>query len=108
MKSLIKLLSATILLLFTSHLHAQTWTPHNVGSVDAIVSISFPTADIGYVITEFPDMRKPVNGGISWTVVSTPAPVGVVYFITGLKGFAFGDSVVYMTQNGNLLLENFV
>ncbi|MEO5644739.1 MAG: T9SS type A sorting domain-containing protein [Bacteroidia bacterium] len=111
-----KTILAFTLFILSSSIFAQTWTTHNVGTVDQVFVMSFPTEDTGYVITNFSTLRKTVNGALSWNVVTTPVPVYQVCFLTGLTGFAYADTAVYRTVNGgtswtivlhdNILLSN--
>lgn len=100
MRSLSNMFFTAVLLFANATLHAQTWTPYNIGAVDDVIALSFPTADTGYVVTGAPALRKTVNGAVSWTAVTTPSPVSNVYFITGQKGFIAVDSTIYMTLDG--------
>ncbi len=100
MKSSAQLVVILFLVFANSQLHAQTWTPYNIGTIDDVYAISFPTTDTGYVVTSAPELRKSVNGAVSWTAVTTPSPVSNVCFITGQKGFIAVDSTIYMTVNG--------
>jgi photosystem II stability/assembly factor-like uncharacterized protein len=88
------------LIFSAGNLPAQTWTTHNIGAVDDVIAMSFPTDDTGYVVTSAYALRKTMTGAMTWTSVATPVAVSGVYFITGQKGFAYADTVVYRTLNG--------
>ncbi|CAN5258909.1 hypothetical protein BH09BAC5_BH09BAC5_27100 [soil metagenome] len=89
-----------IILLLTTNLFAQTWTAHNAGTTSVVISISFPSSDTGYIVTDAAEVRKTTDGASSWTTVATPIPEWNVYFLTGQKGFAYSDSIIYRTVNG--------
>lgn len=100
MKTVVKALLIAITFFSLSNVHAQTWTYHNAGTVGFIMSISFPTNDSGYVVTDYGQIRKTFDGALTWSgVTQPPTPVYSVLFLTGQTGFAFGDSTVYKTNN---------
>jgi photosystem II stability/assembly factor-like uncharacterized protein len=95
----IKTLLILSTLLFCGKSFSQTWTPHNVGTIDDIYDVSFPTNDSGYVVYGPGQMQKTFDGANSWSVVASPAFASSICFISGMTGFVGGDSSIYRTTN---------
>ncbi|PKY11325.1 hypothetical protein B1757_04870 [Acidithiobacillus marinus] len=59
---------------------------------------SWPTSQVGYVVTLKRDLLKTSNGGETWTILKQPAES--VSFVTAAKGWVLERSTVYSTRNG--------
>lgn len=79
------------------------WTSVSSGTTQALRSISFPSANIGYIVGHGGVMLKSTNGGSNWQALTSPTTVNLikVLFISDTEGIALGlNGTMFYTTNG--------
>jgi photosystem II stability/assembly factor-like uncharacterized protein len=90
-----KTLLSILTLTFTIVLNAQTWTVLNSGSTSNLKGIHFPTALTGYAVGDNGTILKTIDGGTSWTNLTTTFPgdwFWDVHFTSVDTGFVVGET----------------
>ncbi len=103
-----KLVLINFIVLLSSNVNAQ-WIQQNSGTTNFLMSIQFPTNNVGYVLAETGYVRKTTNGGSSWNLVGGQNDMwGQIYFTSIDTGFATGARGVLKTMNGGVSwVDNF-
>lgn len=78
--------------------HAQ-WNTLTSGTNEFLPSLSFPSVDTGYCISETGVIRKTVNAGTNWNTLTTLYSFRI-HFNDNLTGFAYGGNEIFKTING--------
>src|SRR3989338_7522657 len=88
---------------------AQTWSPQTSGTTNALSSVHFISADVGWAVGATGTILKTVNGGVSWTpqTSGTTDALYSVHFASRDTGWAVGGyvgefsrSVILRTTDG--------
>lgn len=96
-----KNLLTTFLILISLTTHSQGWQLLNPSpTFNNIKSVSFPSADTGYVSDGF-DLYKTLDGGESWKLMYLPLGyIRDMQFSSPDKGFLLQGGSVFVTENG--------
>lgn len=81
--------------IFNLGVFAQSWTILTSGTTNNLKSVHFPSATIGYASGFGGTILKTINGGTTWTALSTNYPTywfWDIHFVTDNIGFIVGES----------------
>lgn len=84
-----------------SPVSAQTWTLLSpLPTYQNIRSVSFPSVDTGYIVTEFSEVIRTTNGGETWEELDLQFDALFVEFLNNNHGYITSFDKVYSTDDG--------
>lgn len=98
------IISLVTLFILNNSVSAQ-WSNLTSGTNEFLFSITFPTVDTGYTISETGVLRKTTNYGNNWNSLGT-FNGGQVLFSDAQTGFIFGSNEILKSSNGGVSWTN--
>jgi len=101
MKRFLLLALAQLFFTMAEVVHAQEWTLLNpMPTYKSIISISFPTADTGFIVNEDYKIRRTTDGGQNWEILDFEDDAHFVEFTDVNTGYITSLSKIYKTTDG--------
>ncbi len=87
---------------FSFNTNAQ-WVQQNSSTANHLMSIHFPTTNIGYSLAVSGYMHKTIDGGANWNMVGIHQDMwGQIFFTSADTGYVTGARGVLKTSNGGV------